>query len=69
MIQRQWWVEKRLELLDSYHFKKRLERGRSYSREGNVLKIEFKQSQLIAEVEGTEEKPYRVTLALDCFFR
>lgn len=68
MIQRQWWVEKWLELLDSYHFKKRLERGRNYSREGNVLKIEFnKQSQLVAEVQGTEDKPYRVTLALDAF--
>lgn len=67
MIERQWWVEKWLELLDSYRFKKRLERGRNYSREGNVLKIEFKQSQLIAEIQGTEEKPYRVTLALDVF--
>ncbi|MTF40428.1 SWIM zinc finger family protein [Cyanobacterium aponinum UTEX 3222] len=68
MIERQWWVEKWLELLDSYRFKKRLERGRNYSREGNVLNIEFnKQSQLIAQVQGTEEKPYRVTLALDAF--
>ena len=67
MIERQWWVEKWLELLDSYRFKKRLERGRNYSREGNVLKIEFKQSQLVAEIQGTEEKPYRVTLALDVF--
>jgi len=41
MIERQWWVEKWLELLDSYSFKKRLERGRNYSREGNVLNIEF----------------------------
>ncbi len=67
MINRQWWVEKWLELLDSYRFKKRLERARNYSREGNVLNIEFKQSQLVAEVQGTEEQPYRVTLALDAF--
>ncbi len=67
MIERQWWVEKWLELLDSYRFKKRLERGRSYSKEGNVLKIEFKQSQLVAEIQGTDDKPYRVTLALDIF--
>ena len=67
MIERQWWVEKWLELLDSYRFKKRLERGRTYSREGNVLKIEFKQFQLVAEIQGKEEKPYRVTLALDVF--
>ncbi len=67
MINRQWWVEKWLELLDSYRFKKRLERARNYAREGNVLNIEFKQAQLVAEVQGTEEKPYRVTLALEAF--
>jgi uncharacterized Zn finger protein len=67
MINRQWWVDKWLELLDSYRFKKRLERARNYSREGNVLNIEFKQSQLVAEVQGTEEKPYKVTLGLDAF--
>ena len=67
MIERQWWVEKWLELLDGYRFKKRLERGRAYAREGNVLKVEFKQSQLVAEVQGTEDKPYRVTIGLDTF--
>lgn len=67
MINRQWWVEKWLELLDSYRYKKRLERGRNYAREGNILNVEFKQSQLIADVQGTEEKPYRVTLSLDAF--
>ena len=40
---REWWVQRWLELLDSYRFKKRLERARVYAREGNVLKIEFKQ--------------------------
>ena len=36
---REWWVERWLELLNSYRFKKRLERGRNYAREGNVLFI------------------------------
>ncbi len=66
--QKQWWVEKWLELLDSYRFKKRLERGRSYWREGNILNLEFnKQCQLVAEVQGSQEKPYKVTLGLDVF--
>lgn len=67
MINRQWWVEKWLELLDAYRYKKRLERGRNYAREGNILNIEFKQSQLVADVQGSAEKPYRVTLSLDAF--
>lgn len=38
-----------------------------YAREGNVLKIEFKQAQVIADVQGTEVQPYQVVLSLDPF--
>jgi uncharacterized Zn finger protein len=64
---RQWWVERWLELLDSYRFKKRLERGRNYAREGNVLSIEFVDNQVAAEVQGSEPEPYHVDLALEPF--
>lgn len=64
---KQWWVERWLELLDSYHFKKRLERARIYAREGNVLQIEFKQSQVIADVQGSDRQPYQVVLSLEPF--
>jgi uncharacterized Zn finger protein len=64
---RQWWVERWLELLDSYRFKKRLERGRNYAREGNVLSIEFADNQVAAEVQGSEPEPYHVDLALEPF--
>ena len=65
--QRQWWVDRWLELLDSYRFKKRLERARNYAREGNVLSLQFVESKLTALVQGTEVDPYQVTLGLDCF--
>ena len=65
--QRQWWVDRWLELLDSYRFKKRLERARNYARECNVLSMKFVESKLIALVQGTEVDPYQVTLGLDCF--
>ena len=64
---REWWVERWLDLLDSYRFKKRLERGRSYAREGNVLSMEFANSRARAEVQGSDDKPYRVSLSLDSF--
>ena len=64
---RQWWVERWLELLDSYRFKKRLERARIYAREGNVLSIEFQEAQVLAKVQGSEPKPYEVSLSLDSF--
>lgn len=65
--QRQWWVDRWLELLDSYRFKKRLERARNYAREGNVLSLQFTANKLAALVQGTDVDPYRVTLGLDSF--
>jgi len=64
---RQWWVQRWLELLDSYRFKKRLERARSYAREGHVLSIEFENAQVLATVQGSEVEPYQVSLTLDPF--
>jgi uncharacterized Zn finger protein len=64
---REWWVQRWLELLDSYRFKKRLERARIYAREGNVFSIEFKGSQVLAKVQGSETDPYQVSLSLAPF--
>ncbi|HAC65995.1 MAG TPA: hypothetical protein DCF68_21295 [Cyanothece sp. UBA12306] len=64
LVQQEWWVSRWLELLDSYRFKKRLERARIYAREGNILSIEFKEAQVIAKVQGTEAEPYQVSLSL-----
>ncbi|MCW6038209.1 SWIM zinc finger family protein [Spirulina subsalsa FACHB-351] len=64
---REWWVERWLELLDSYRFKKRLERARKYSMEGNVLSIEFKGAKVLAKVQGSEVDPYQVSLSLTPF--
>ncbi|MCU0537633.1 MAG: SWIM zinc finger family protein [Hydrococcus sp. Prado102] len=65
--QNPWWVQRWLELLDSYRFKKRLERARIYAREGNVLSIEFEGSKVLAKVQGSEVEPYQVSLFLDPF--
>lgn len=64
---REWWVERWLELLNSYRFKKRLERGRNYAREGNVLSMDFADSKAKAVVQGSETEPYRVSLFLESF--
>ncbi len=64
---REWWAQQWLDLLDSYRFKKRLERARNYARQGNVLSIEFKSSKVLAKVQGTEPEPYQVSLSLDPF--
>ena len=63
----EWWVERWLELLSSYRFKKRLERGRSYAREGNVLSMDFRDSRARAVVQGSDAEPYKVSLSLQSF--
>jgi uncharacterized Zn finger protein len=64
---REWWAQRWLDLLDSYRFKKRLERARTYSRQGNVLSIKFQGAKVTAEVQGTEVEPYQVALSLESF--
>ncbi|WP_193195005.1 SWIM zinc finger family protein [Nostoc sp. MG11] len=64
---REWWSQRWLDLLDSYRFKKRLERARNYARQGNVLSIEFKGAKVLARVQGSEAEPYKVSLSLDPF--
>jgi len=67
MSDREWWTEQWLDLINSYRFKKRLERGWKYAREGNVLSIEFEGQKVIAQVRGTEAEPYQLSLWLDTF--
>ena len=62
-----WWVQRWLELLDSYRFKKRLERARNYAKQGNILNIDFDKGKVFALVQGTEADPYKIKLSLDAF--
>ena len=54
-------------MLNSYRFKKRLERARNYAKECNVLRIEFKGPEVLAQVQGTAPEPYEVSLSIDPF--
>ena len=64
---KEWWTQQWIDLLNSYRFKKRLERGRNYARQGNVLSLEFKEQKIIAQVQGTAPEPYKLSLWLDIF--
>lgn len=66
-ISREWWVQGWLDLLNSYRFKKRLERARDYARQGNVLSLEFQGPKVVATVRGREQPEYDVSLWLDPF--
>jgi uncharacterized Zn finger protein len=62
-----WWVQRWVDLLNSYRFKKRLERGRIYAREGHILSLEYKGSKVKALVQGTADEPYKLSIWLDAF--
>jgi uncharacterized Zn finger protein len=62
-----WWVQRWIELLNTYRFKKRLERGRKYAREGHILSLEYKGSKVTSLVQGTAEEPYKLSIWLDAF--
>ncbi len=64
---KEWWTQQWIDLLNSYRFKKRLERGRNYARQGNVLSLEFKEQIITAQVKGTATEPYNLFLRLDTF--
>ena len=60
-----WWVDQWLELINSYRFKKRLERAWNYAKAGNILSINFKENHIHGLVQGTEQEPYKVKLWLE----
>ncbi len=62
-----WWVQQWVDLLNSYRFKKRLERGRNYARQGNILSLEFKDSKVYATVQGTASEPYQLSIWIERF--
>lgn len=65
--QEAWWVQRWVDLLNNYRFKKRLERGRRYAREGHILDIAYKGSKVMALVQGTADDPYKLSIWLDPF--
>ncbi len=62
-----WWVQQWVDLLNSYRFKKRLERGRNYARQGHILSLEFKNSKVHAKVQGTAADPYQLSIWIESF--
>jgi uncharacterized Zn finger protein len=64
---REWWAQRWVDVLESFGWRRRLERARNYARQGNVLSIEYKGAKVSALVQGTAPDPYKVSLSLDPF--
>jgi uncharacterized Zn finger protein len=64
---REWWAQRWVDVLESFGWRRRLERARNYARQGNVLQLEFRGAKVSALVQGTAPEPYKVSLSLDPF--
>jgi uncharacterized Zn finger protein len=62
-----WWSQKWISILESFGWSNRLERGRRYARNGQVMNFTIKPGVITAEVQGTEFEPYDVTINVKPF--
>lgn len=58
-----WWSQRLVDLLDSYGLGTRMQRGRRYARQGQLLHFEVQPGHLVAQVQGSRRAPYVVTAA------
>ncbi|GAC1443314.1 MAG: SWIM zinc finger family protein [Chloroflexota bacterium] len=59
-----WWAQRWIRLLERFGWSARLNRGRSYARQGNVLDIDVQPGLVRAKVQGSRKQPYRVEIGL-----
>lgn len=58
-----WWSQRLVELLDSYGLGARMQRGRRYARQGQLVSFDVQPGVLVAQVQGSRRTPYVVTVA------
>jgi len=59
-----WWSKRWVNVLESFGWSNRLERGRRYARKGQVLDFELSPGKVEAKVQGSVRKPYLVTIEI-----
>jgi uncharacterized Zn finger protein len=57
-----WWAKRWIAVLEGFDIGTRLQRGRSYARKGQVLSIDIATGRVCAKVQGSDPKPYNVTI-------
>lgn len=59
-----WWGRRWIEVLEGFGLGARLQRGRRYARQGQVLTLEVETGEVAATVQGSRARPYRVEIRL-----
>ncbi len=62
-----WWSQRFITVLESIGVGGRLQRGKRYARTGQVLSIDMVPGQVMASVQGSRRKPYRVLIEIRVF--
>lgn len=59
---RSWWAKRWLAVLESLQVGGRLQRGRAYARQGQVMDLSIESGLVMARVQGTRPEPYAVVI-------
>ena len=59
-----WWSRRFVQVLESYGLGTRLQRGRRYARQGQVVSLDVSPGLLTAQVQGSRRTPYVVTIVV-----
>lgn len=62
-----WWSGRFIEVLESLGVGARLQRGRSYARRGQVISLDIEAGAVVARVQGSRARPYRVRIGIAAF--
>jgi len=63
-IGRTWWSKRWIEVLESFGWASRLQRGRNYARRGQVTDLHVTEKGAEARVQGSRPEPYKVSIRL-----
>jgi len=61
-IGQSWWSRRFITVLESFALGTRLTRGRNYARKGQVISLDVASGEVVALVQGSRVKPYRVRI-------
>ena len=59
-----WWAKRWIAALEAFGWGSRLQRGKSYARQGQVLSIDFAGAKMKAKVQGSRPTPYNVSIEI-----
>jgi hypothetical protein len=57
-----WWSGRLVQLLDSYGLGARMQRGRRYARQGQLVSFDVQPGLVVAQVQGSSRSPYVVSV-------